>query len=200
MALLGNRITNLTGIINLTELNSRISGYATKASAVNNLNKNFKYCLNSVKATDHNSYLSTLLTPQPIIRSAFAIKAFNIELMSIGKSKYDARLSEIKVQFWKDQLEKIFKISKSDDEKAYLQEPISNELLHMVKSHGLSKPWFNRLIESRKKFISTEQFQTLDELEKYGDGQIASIYYILLDCLAIKNVDCDHVASHLGKL
>ena len=68
----------------------------------------------------------------------------------------------------------------------------------MVKSHGLSKPWFNRLIESRKKFISTEQFQTLDELEKYGDGQIASIYYILLDCLAIKNVDCDHVASHLG--
>lgn len=68
----------------------------------------------------------------------------------------------------------------------------------MIKSHDLSKPWFNRLIESRKKFLNAEQFKTLDELEKYGDGQIASIYYILLDCLAVKNVDCDHVASHLG--
>lgn len=88
MTLLNYGASYLNSIIKLSQLTGRISGYATKASSVDNLNKNFKYCLNSVKSTDHNAYLSTLLTPQSIIRSAFAIKAFNIELMSIGKIIY----------------------------------------------------------------------------------------------------------------
>jgi hypothetical protein len=28
---------------------------------------------------------------------------------------------------------------------------------------------------------------------------MSTIYFILLKCMNIKNVDCDHVASHLGR-
>lgn len=169
----------------------------------------FNYCLEAVKSTDYNCYLSTLLMPEKFIRPAFAIKALNYELMSIKKSKYDPRISQIKLAFWKEQLEKIFKISNSSKNKAEnessintrLEEPISNEVLQAVKSYDLSKTWFNRLIEARKQFLATDQFKTMEELENYGDAQMASIYYILMNCMNIKNnLDCDHVASHLGNM
>lgn len=171
----------------------------------------FNYCLEAVKSTDYNCYLSTLLMPEKFIRPAFAIKAFNYELLSIKKSKYDPRISQIKLAFWKEQLEKIFKISNSSKNKkaenessgnTRLEEPISNEVLQAVKSYNLSKSWFNRLIDARKQFLATDQFKTMDELENYGDAQMASIYYILMNCMNIKknNIDCDHVASHLGNM
>ncbi len=156
---------------------------------------NFNYCVEAVKSTDYNTYLSTLIVPQPFLRPAFAVKAFNAELMSIGQSRFDQRIAQIKLQFWKDQLDKVFKAG--DSEKS-LSEPISNELLAAVRRFNLTKSWFGRLVEARKQFLIAGQVKSLAELEKYGDAQMASVYYILLSCLDVKNVDCDHVASHLG--
>ena len=189
--------TNMRVLCKPCPVNSFKYNYSTSQKS----NNNFNYCVESVKSTEYNTYLSTLIVPQNLIRPSFAIKAFNIELMSIKKSRYDQNLSQIKLMFWKEQVDKIFQISKGNEVTGNkLNEPVSSELLSMVKTHDLSKAWFNRLIEGRKKFLSTDQFKSMDELEKYGDSQMASIYFILLSCMKVRNnVDCDHVASHLGE-
>jgi phytoene/squalene synthetase len=195
-------------VFNLTAKSMKYSTTTQKKTPQKSQNE-FNYCLQAVKTTDYNCYLSTLLVPENLIRPAFAIKALNYELMSIKKSNQDPRISQIKLTFWKEQLDKIFKISNSvknnkEIESSMLlrlQEPISNEILQVVKNYNLSKSWFNRLIDGRKSFLATDQFKNMDELERYGDAQMASIYYILLNCMKVNNnIDCDHVASHLGNI
>ena len=84
------------------------------SSAREAITKNsFNHCVELVKTNDYDLYLSTLLSPESVMRASFAVKAFNIELLSIGKSR-ETNLSIMKLQFWKDQLDKIFNESKDD--------------------------------------------------------------------------------------
>lgn len=159
------------------------------------LNSNFKYCIDLLKNNDPNGYYATLLTPQPALRTAFALKALNVELFSIKRAYKETRIAEIKLQFWKDQLNAIF----DKESKIKLNEPISSEIALAVRNQNLSKIWFTRLIEGRKHFLTIQQFKDLNELEKCAEASYSSIYYIIFNSLNVKNVDCDHAASHLGK-
>jgi phytoene/squalene synthetase len=160
-----------------------------------------------VKSNDFEAYLATLVSPKEAVHASFVLKAFNIELLSIGRSAKEPRISEIKLQFWKEQIDKIY--NKEDTEEAqssskrplqdrvhYSTEPITNQLTYVVKKHNISKIWLNRLVDGRKMFLKS-QFKTLDDLEKCGD--LNNVYYILFNCMKLKNVDCDHAASHVAK-
>jgi NADH dehydrogenase [ubiquinone] 1 alpha subcomplex assembly factor 6 len=174
---------------NLINLQSRL-----KASNAQ-LSSNFKYCIDLVKTNEPNCYYATLLTPQPALRTAFALRALNIELFSIKRAYKETRIAEIKLQFWKDQLNAIF----DKETKMKLNEPISSEIALVTRNHNLSKIWFTRLIEGRKHFLTTQQFKDFNELEKCAEASMSSVYYIIFNSLNVKNVDCDHAASHLGK-
>lgn len=192
-------------------LRSRIKSIvnSTRAKSTSSQPKktDFEHCISYVKDTDFNFYLSTLIMPKQIVRSAFAVRAFNIELLSIGRSRTSdpssSTISQMKLKFWQDQLKKIYDAQKVDPEgklRLKLFEPISNELAVAVQHHKLSKSWLNRLIDGRRQFFSSTQFRTLDELEKCADASMATVYYILLQCMNVKSIDCDHAASHLGKV
>ena len=172
--------------------------YATSPTKSKDKLSDFKYCIESVKTNDFDSYLASVLTPKKITRAAFAVRAFHIELFSIKKYQKESQISMMKLQFWFDQFNKIFDGIKKG-ENIELFEPVSNELNAVIRHHNLSKVWFTRMIEGRKHYFSTQQFATLEELEKCADASMSSIYYILFNCMNIKNVDCDHAASHLGK-
>lgn len=179
---------------------------------------NLKYCLESVKENDYEAYLSTLVGPKQIIRAAFAIRAFNIELLSIAKYNREVNVSlakvsinetlvcvrkhsnwsSFKLQFWKDQIDKIYgSITPGNvDRISKLNEPISHELSIIIRKHDLSKAWFTRLIDGRRFFFSVPQFTNLTQLEQCAD--LSNPHYLLLQCMGQKSVDCDHAASHLG--
>lgn len=167
--------------------------YATKSTGKKQTD--FQYCMDLVRTNDFEAYLTTLLSPKEVMRAAFALKALNIELASIGRSR-EPKISIAKLQFWKDQIERIFQHT-NKDKTIKLHEPISNELAIIIKSHSLNKTWFNRIIEGRKNFLNMQQFKNVEELEKNAD--YSNIYYILFNCMNIKNVDCDHAANHIGK-
>jgi NADH dehydrogenase [ubiquinone] 1 alpha subcomplex assembly factor 6 len=163
----------------------------------------FNYCVELVKSNDFEAYLTTLIVPKEILQAAFVLKAFNIELLSIGRSAKEPRIAEIRLQFWKDQIDKIYAEPAKLDPKHELQdrlhhstEPITNQVTSVVKKYNISKTWLNRLVDGRKFFLKS-QFKTVDDLEKCGD--LSNIYYILFNCMKLKNVDCDHAASHLAK-
>lgn len=164
---------------------------------------NFDYCANLVKTSDYESYLTTLLLPKEIIRSAFAIRAFNVELANISSSVRDPKLALIRTKFWKDCLDGIYKPTSSNEPKSISfksNEPIINELEIAIKSHKLSKQWLSRLITSREEqFKTNSQYSTYKEVENFGEMSVASIYYLLLECMGVKNMKVDHVASHIGK-
>ncbi len=85
---------------NLKLVNKLLShNYTTKTI----VKSNYDHTIDIVKTNDFNTYLSTLLTPEHVLRAAFAVKALNIELLSIIKTSSDTKsqISRMKLQFWK---------------------------------------------------------------------------------------------------
>ena len=75
-------------------------------------------------------------------------------------------------------------------------EPIASQLKSVVKKFNINKTWLNRLVDGRRLFLKS-QFRTVEDLEKCAD--MSNAYYILFNCMGLKNVDCDHAANHLAK-
>lgn len=47
--------------------------------------------------------------------------------------------------------------------------------------------------------LSEDVFRDLTELENYAEETYSSLMYLGLECLGVKNIKADHVASHIGK-
>ncbi len=45
----------------------------------------------------------------------------------------------------------------------------------------------------------TQQPRTLADVEEYAEQTASSLYYLSLETMGVKNVNADHVASHIGK-
>lgn len=66
-------------------------------SNLSKISHNSKYCMESVKTNDYDAYMSTLVGPKKVLRAAFAIRALNIELLSIPKYNRELNVSIAKV-------------------------------------------------------------------------------------------------------
>ncbi|KAH9638703.1 hypothetical protein HF086_013975 [Spodoptera exigua] len=65
--------------------------------------------------------------------------------------------------------------------------------------YGLQRRYLENLITSRSNMNKAKYFKSLEEIEKYAEESVSSIYYLLLSVAGLKDVHADHAASHLGK-
>jgi NADH dehydrogenase [ubiquinone] 1 alpha subcomplex assembly factor 6 len=176
----------------LTKRNIPIGGRQESTHKVNS-----DYCLNLVKTNDYENFVGTLLLPKDLVRSALAIRAFNVELANVSVSTREPKIGVMRMRFWKDRIEMIYK---NDENFNLTTEPITSELAIAIRRHSLTKQWFMRLISCRENNIKTRnQYQTVQEVEAFGELSVATIYYLLFECLGAKNVNFDHAASHFAK-
>ena len=62
------------------------------------------HCLELVKRTDHEHYLTNLLLPEKIITDSFAIRALNAEISGVRDNVTDKTLGLVRLQFWQDSI------------------------------------------------------------------------------------------------
>ncbi|KAL3186558.1 hypothetical protein MRX96_027371 [Rhipicephalus microplus] len=70
------------------------------------------YCMDQVKQHDYENYLCSLLLPAGLRRSAFAIRAFNVELAQIRDVVSRADIGVMRIHFWKDAVERVYKVER----------------------------------------------------------------------------------------
>lgn len=63
----------------------------------------------------------------------------------------------------------------------------------------MSKQYFKRLIEARFQKLKGSIFLNLESVEKYAEQTVSSVYFLILDAQGLKDLNSDHLASHLGK-
>ncbi|XP_049870226.1 NADH dehydrogenase (ubiquinone) complex I, assembly factor 6 isoform X2 [Pectinophora gossypiella] len=132
------------------------------------------------------------------IRSpALVVRAFNVEISRIQDQTSDPQTAAFRLQFWQDILKKIF--VKEQVFQNIPANPIAQELFKVSSAYSLSKRHLEKLITSRRDLLQTKLFRNLEDIEKYADDSVSSIYYLLLSVANIANVHADHAASHLGK-
>lgn len=151
-----------------------------------------EYCMDLVRQNDHENFLCTLLLPESIRTTAFAVRAFNSEVARVNDLVSNTTIAQMRLTFWKEAVDKIFKDCPPEH-------PISKEIHRALKKHKLSKVYFNRLVTSRKTQSSENGFPSLEALEKYSENSVSPIFYLLLQAAGVQDVNIDHAMSHLGK-
>ncbi|KAH0564169.1 NADH dehydrogenase (ubiquinone) complex I, assembly factor 6 [Cotesia glomerata] len=151
-----------------------------------------QYCLQLVRKHDYENYLCSLLLPKDCQAPAIAIRAFNVEIALVQEHSRELAISNMRYTFWNDTLAKIFDNNPPEA-------PVPLELSRILKTRKLSKRYFQRLLDARWKHSQGSSFLDLAAMEQYSENTVSSIYYLLLEVKDIKDVNVDHIASHLGK-
>ena len=151
----------------------------------------FKFAL-ICRKSDYENYLSSLLLPSTIRSTAFAIRAFNVELSQVRDMASNNTIAQMRFQFWKDALEEIYTGRAR-------QHPVALELHRALQQKRLTKLWLRRLIDSRLERLHSKPFSNVDALETFAENSVSPVYYLLLEASGSKEVPSDHAASHLGK-
>ncbi|XP_053414907.1 NADH dehydrogenase (ubiquinone) complex I, assembly factor 6 isoform X2 [Nycticebus coucang] len=131
------------------------------------------YCLELLRKRDYEGYLCSLLLPAESRSSAFALRAFNVELAQIKDSVSEKTIGLMRTQFWKKTVEDIY----CDNPP---HQPVAIEL------------W-------KEKNLDDKPYRNIQELENYAENTQSSLLYLILEILGIKDLHADHAASHIGK-
>ncbi|KAK6622742.1 hypothetical protein RUM43_008585 [Polyplax serrata] len=150
------------------------------------------YCIDLVRKLDHENYLCTLLLPDPVRTTAFAIRAFNIELSRIQDQTTQRETGLLKGKFWEECIDQVYRETPP-------KHPVLDQIYKATQRHKLSKFHFKKLLTSRLNQLNVSTFKDMDDMESYADKTCTPILMLLLEALNVRNIDCDHVASHVGK-
>ncbi|XP_004474751.1 NADH dehydrogenase (ubiquinone) complex I, assembly factor 6 isoform X2 [Dasypus novemcinctus] len=131
------------------------------------------YCMELLRKRDYEGYLCSLLLPAESRSSAFALRAFNVELAQVKDLISEKAIGLMRMQFWKKTVEDIY----CDNPP---HQPVAIEL------------WKERNLDDKA-------YRNIQELETYAENTQSSLLYLTLEILGIKNLHADHAASHIGK-
>ncbi len=124
-----------------------------------------------LRFADKDRWLSCLLAPAEKQAALMALYAFNFEIARIRETISEPGRGEIRLQFWADQIEAIYK----DQSPSH---PIAEGLLPIIKAASLPKPAFSNLIEARRFDLYDDPMPDLQTLEGYL-GETSSILFVL---------------------
>ncbi|CAH0725958.1 unnamed protein product, partial [Brenthis ino] len=156
-----------------------------------------EYCANIVRQHDYENYLATLLMTRAFRSPALVLRAFNVEIARVQDQTTDPQTAAMRLQFWQDAVNTIYKPNKSS--RNVPAHPVIIELNKVCTSYKLPKRFLERLILSRHSLLKTKYFKTIEDVETYTENTVSTVYYLLLSIAGVTNVHADHAASHLGK-
>ncbi|XP_064910107.1 NADH dehydrogenase (ubiquinone) complex I, assembly factor 6 isoform X2 [Columba livia] len=136
-----------------------------------------QYCAELVRKRDYEGFLCSLLLPAESRTSAFALRAFNVELAQIKDSITQKTTGLMRMQFWREAVENIY----CDNPP---HQPVATELWRAVKRHNLTKMWFMKIIDEREKNLDDRAYRNIQELETYAENTQSALLYLTLEMLA----------------
>ncbi|XP_013168104.1 PREDICTED: NADH dehydrogenase (ubiquinone) complex I, assembly factor 6, partial [Papilio xuthus] len=146
---------------------------------------------------DYENFLATLLMTKAIRTPALVVRAFNVEVARVQDQTSDPQTAAFRVHFWLDILNDIYK--KEQNISNIPANPVAKELFKICKCYNLPKRHLEKLVLSRSSLLKSRYFRTLEDIEKYADDTVSSIYHLLLAVAGVTDIHADHAASHLGK-
>uniref|UniRef100_U3ILA1 NADH dehydrogenase (ubiquinone) complex I, assembly factor 6 n=1 Tax=Anas platyrhynchos platyrhynchos TaxID=8840 RepID=U3ILA1_ANAPP len=151
-----------------------------------------QYCAELLRKRDYEGFLCSLLLPAESRTSAFALRAFNVELAQIKDSITQKTTGLMRMQFWRKAVEDIY----CDNPP---HQPVAVALWRAVKRHNLTKMWFTKIIDEREKNLDDRAYRNIQELETYAENTQSALLYLTLEMLGVRDIHADHAASHIGK-
>ncbi|EXJ65955.1 uncharacterized protein A1O5_10931 [Cladophialophora psammophila CBS 110553] len=151
------------------------------------------YCSNLVRNYDSPSYTLAHFVRPHVLPAYLAIRAFNIELARIPDVVSMPQIGAMRMQFWRETIDKTFNLAPPLEPVAILLASYLNQ------GYKLNKTWFHRIITARDRKLTHPTFTNMAELESYAESTYSTLLYLTLSALPLNSLTMDHLASHIGK-
>ena len=102
-------------------------------------------------------------------------------------------MGRIRFQYWRDAIATIY------DQDVPPENPVAAEVYRAVRQHRLTRRWIDRTIDAREGDLLEAQPQTFGEVEEYCENTAASMSYLLLESLGVREFPVDQCASRIAK-
>ncbi len=149
------------------------------------------YCAEQIRRFDNDRFLCTLFAPPAEREALAAVYAFNVEVARIRESVAEPLLGEIRLQWWRDAIEGI-----------YAGKPSSHQVVvaldEAVGSFGLSRAYFERLLDARAFDLDDAPPQDLAALVDYADATAATLSALSLEVLGADGAGVRHAARDVA--
>jgi 15-cis-phytoene synthase len=119
-----------------------------------------RYCQDLVREADRDRYLASLFAPDETRAHVQALYGFNIELARVRERTSDPNLSEIRLQWWLDAVEDIYRGTTPDH-------PVLVGLAGAIAHGGLPLEAFRNMVEARRFDLYDDPMPDLVSLEGY---------------------------------
>lgn len=148
-------------------------------------------CAEQVRRYDHDRYLTVLFAPAEARDHLFALYAFNLEVAKIPELVSEAMLGQIRLQWWRESLEGIYAGTPRRHE-------VVEPLARAVAACDLSRTHLDNLIDAREADLSPEPPANLAALEAYAEGTSATLVWLALEILGLRDSASREAGRHLG--
>lgn len=154
--------------------------------------KPFPHAAETLRSTDRDRYLATLVLPAQYRPAITALYAFNADIAAIRERVSGPQPGEIRLQWWADAIT-------GEGHGAVRQNPLADALLQTIERYNLPTGTFARLIAARRFDLYDDPMPDLETFEGYA-GETASTLLqlsamILNDGVPVEQGDA---AGHLG--
>ena len=121
-----------------------------------------------VRRLDKDRFLAALFAPEPARSRLMALYAFNLEVARTRENVSEPMIGEIRLQWWRDALDAIYKGTPPEHE-------VAQSLAEAIEASGLERTTLDRLIDARTFDLYDDPMQTRADLQAYLDGTSSAL-------------------------
>ncbi len=130
---------------------------------------------------DRDRFQTALFAPSPRREALFALYAFNFEVARIREVTHEPMLGRIRLQWWRDAIAEIYAGATPR------RHDVAEALAGAIRAHGLSRGYFETLLDARVQDLADGPLPSLAALEAYAAGSSASLVLLALETLGVRD-------------
>lgn len=146
-----------------------------------------------LRSHDRDHYLAALFAPKSARPDLTALYAFGAEISRIPDLVSEPALGEIRLQWWRDELETVASGKRTGS-------PVADALGQAIRRHGLSKAMLTGMIDARTFDLSGVPMPDMQAFRVYLEKTEGNLFVLAARIIAGKEPDRDVVAvsRHAG--
>ncbi len=145
----------------------------------------------AARAADHDRYLCALFAPPPARAALFALILFNAEIARTREAVSEPMLGRIRLQWWREAIDEIY-------QGRVRRHEVVEPLAEAIGAHGLTRSYFDRLIEARESDLDEVPPATMAALEIYAEESAAPLVSLGLEIVGADAGALEDLARHTG--
>lgn len=168
----------------------KIAPWPQRSSPSTDVAENTKLVMETVRAADHDRYLSVLYAPDNKRDALFSLYAFNAEVAGIRDRIHEALPGEVRLQWWRD-------VIAAEEDGAKVGHPVADALRAAISAHRLPKAAFDNMLEARIFDLYDDPMPSRTDLEGYCGETAAAL--IQLAAMVLDPVQAPRFAELAGR-